>query len=114
MEPMTTMNGYYNVTEADQLFGPEQTIAEAFARFHAQNPRVYDRLVELCRRWVAKRPGQRLGVKMLFERLRWDLAMETTGEPLKLNNNYTALYAREIMEREPDLADLFETRRLRA
>lgn len=104
----------YRTTSADQLAGPELTIREAWQRFHADNPWVYDKLLELCRFWVSRRPGQRLGIGMLFERLRWDLAIRTTGEPLKLNNNYRALYARKIMDEHPEFADLFQTRRLRS
>jgi hypothetical protein len=103
----------YRVTDADQWVQPSGSIEQAWAAFHAANPHVYAQLVDLARLWVAKRPGRHLGIGMLFERLRWDLAMRTTGEPLKLNNNYRALYARLIMEREPDLTGLFETRRLR-
>lgn len=106
--------GGYRATAGDQLVGPERTIREAWERFHADNPHVYARLVALARRWREARPGSRLGIAVLFERLRWDLAMETTGEPLKLNNNYKSLYARLMMDREPDLDGLFETRRLRA
>jgi hypothetical protein len=104
----------YRRTEQDQLVGPERTIREAWQRFDRDNPDVYSRLLELCRIWIAKRPDQPLGVKMLFERLRWDIAIRTTGEPLKLNNNYTALYARKIMDEHPEFGDLFRTRRLRS
>lgn len=110
---MTETAHQYRLTEQDQLVQLEGTIEQSFRAFHAANPHVYDRLVELARKWRAKRGSDRLGIGMLFERLRWDLAMQTTGEPLKLNNNYRALYARKIMRSEPDLANIFETRRLR-
>ncbi|MCT6980978.1 hypothetical protein M1697_23140, partial [Salmonella enterica subsp. enterica serovar Oranienburg] len=49
---------------------PEDTIREAFVRFHSQNPHVYDELVLLARR--AMRSGaSKIGIKMLFEVLRW-------------------------------------------
>lgn len=90
---------------------PEATIAEAFARFHAENPHVYDELVRLARR--AKRAGSsRIGIKMLFEVLRWRHTLRTGGDDFKLNNNYHSYYARIIMDRCPDLGDIFELRRL--
>lgn len=90
---------------------PEPTIAEAFARFHAQNPHVYDELVMLARR--ARRAGSRkIGIKMLFEVLRWRHTLRTGGDDFKLNNNYHSYYARVIMAAEPDLAGIFELRRL--
>ena len=51
---------------------------------------------------------------MLFEVLRWDHLMRTNAQDFKLNNNYTAYYARLIMETETDLRGIFQTRELRA
>lgn len=96
--------------------GPRQgsTIEDDFWRFHRENPHVYVRLVELARTWRRRRGSRRLGIGMLFEVLRWEVAMRTTGEDFKLNNNYRSYYARLIMQREPDLAGVFDTRRLHA
>lgn len=93
---------------------PGSTIERDFAEFHRRNPHVYDRLVELARAWHERRPGQKLGMKMLFEVLRWEVAMKTVGEDFKLNNSYTSYYARLIMRQERDLDGLFETRQLHA
>lgn len=82
-----------------------------FATFHADNPHVYEQLVQLARR-ATGRGARRIGMKQLFEVLRWR-AMLATSDPdgFKLNNDYTAPYARLIMETEKDLAGIFETRR---
>lgn len=90
---------------------PEATIKEAFLRFHSDNPHVYDALVKLARR--AHRSGaNRVGIKMLFEVLRWRHTLRTGGDDFKLNNNYHSYYARLIMSREPDLFGIFELRKL--
>lgn len=95
--------------------GPKSgSIETDFWGFHEANPHVYTRLVELARAWVQRRGPRKLGMKMLFEVLRWEVAMRTTGDDFKLNNNYTSYYARLIMERESDLAGIFETRALHA
>ena len=88
-------------------------IERAFWAFHDDNPHVYDRLVLLSRDLQA-RGRLRIGIGMLFEVLRWHHAMTTEGDAdgFKLNNNYRARYARLIMEREADLAGVFELRRL--
>ena len=88
-------------------------IEVAFWQFHAANPHVYARLVKLARELVARGHGK-IGIGMLFEVLRWHHAMTTVGDAdgFKLNNNYRAMYARLIMEREADLAGSFEIRRL--
>jgi hypothetical protein len=91
------------------LFGP--TLAERFDAFHADNPHVYDTLVRLAREWLDVTGLPRLGIKMLFERARWEIAIATQATDFKLNNDYTAFYARLLMAREPDLAGLFELRR---
>jgi len=92
------------------------SIEQAFWQFHNANPHVYDELVRLARAWRKRRPNTRLGVGMLFEVLRWNvaMAMETEGDDFKLNNNYRSYYARLLMHRNPDLDGVFEIRKLHA
>ena len=90
---------------------PENTIRESFIRFHNDNQHVYHELVMLARR--GKRAGStKLGIKMLFEVLRWRHTLRTGGDDFKLNNNYHSYYARLIMAREPDLFGIFQLRKL--
>lgn len=87
-----------------------------FERFHADNPEVYDMLVRLARHARRRRPGRRIGIRMLWERMRWQFNIETdrpSGD-YKLNDHYTSRYARLMMQREHDLADAFELRELRS
>jgi hypothetical protein len=90
-------------------------IAEAFREFNSLNPHVYRNLKVLA--YQALRAGRKkIGMKFLFERLRWEYAIKTDrpeGE-FKLNNNFTSRYARLLIDQEPDLADLFEIRELKA
>lgn len=88
--------------------------------FHVAHPEVYGTLLRFCDEWSAARPGRKCGMKMLWERLRWEHAIGNVGGDFKLNNNFTACYARYIMERSeregPDrfrYAGLFETRERR-
>lgn len=93
------------------LFDP--TIDAQFAAFHRDNPAVYATLVRLARE--ARVAGKsKVGIKALWERMRWDLWLATHGDDFKLNNNLTSRYARLIAAQEPDLAGMFETRKLRA
>lgn len=85
------------------------TTEERFNAFHAANPHVYEALVAMARKW--KRAGHTsCSMKLLFEVLRWKHGIQTDGDEWTLNNNYTAYYARAIMERETDLTGFFETR----
>lgn len=92
----------------------EATIEERFLAFHEANPHVYRSLVALARQMRAGGRA-RVSIKLLIERLRWEYAMRTTrpeGE-YAINNDYTSRYARLIMASNPDLAGIFELRRLR-
>lgn len=91
------------------------TLEGQFVAFHRANPHVYEALVHLTRQLVA-RGHRRVGIGMLYETLRWQVAMTTSdgASPFRLNNNYRSRYARLIAEQEPDLADVFEVRELRA
>jgi len=85
-----------------------------FEAFHTANPWVYDALVTLARDMVQRDGHRTVGMKMLFEVLRWQYTRQTVdpASEFKLNNNYTSRYARHIMENEPDLDGVFETRHL--
>jgi hypothetical protein len=84
-------------------------ITRKFREFHEANPEVYAKLVDLAVQ-LKHRGRKSYGMKSLFEVMRWHRAMTTTGSEFKLNNNYTALYARLIMHNEPRLEGFFRTR----
>lgn len=90
------------------------TTAARFEEFHRHNPNVYRTLVRLAREWVNTTGRNKLGISVLFERARWDLAIEAQSEDFKLNNSYRAFYSRLIHMQEPDLNGLFELRRSKA
>lgn len=102
-----------------QLTFPARTldggsIQQDFERFHQANPHVYAMLVRLARLYH-DRIGTFPGIGMLWEVARWNVALNTRGTAVwKLNNDFRSRYARLIMDQEPDMADAFETRRLRA
>jgi|TARA_R110000824_G_scaffold21078_6_gene78893 hypothetical protein len=86
-----------------------QPIKIRFLQFHLANPHVYDKLRELS--IFAKNGGaKRIGIALLFERLRWFSMFETQGDMFKLNNDYRALYARMLMNNVPQLDGFFELR----
>lgn len=88
----------------------EDHIEQEFKQFHKEHPEVYYQLVQLARKWQAN-GSAKLGIATLFEVLRWNSHLNANKDGgYKLNNNYRALYARLIMENEPDLNGLFEVR----
>lgn len=85
--------------------------AQRFERFHFDNPRVFEVLESLVEEWVARFGITPLGIRMLWERARWELIVETATADYKLNNNYTGYYARLLIWHHPEWRDLFELRR---
>lgn len=93
-------------------YAPHLTIAERFSLFHAANPHVADTLEALAAQWLARH--DRVGMKALYERARWETGIRTEGDVWRLNNDWTAHYARLLIQRRPEWADAFRLRELRA
>ncbi|MCX2969435.1 MULTISPECIES: hypothetical protein [Streptomyces] len=85
------------------------TISEQFHAFDAQHPWAYRALEQLATQRLAG-GAKRVGMKALFEALRWRHPHGVKG----LNNNYTALYARRLLAEHPDWVSVIEVRRRRS
>lgn len=85
--------------------------AERFLAFHHGNPEVMMSLMSLCLD-VLSRGRKRWSVKGAFEVLRWS-SLRTAGEDFKLNNNFTAFYARALPLLNPALEGFFAVREQR-
>ena len=91
-----------------------QEMVVRFAEHRREHPDVYHALRDLAREAV-RRGRNRIGIAALFEIVRWErggISKDASG--FKLNNDLRAMYARALMDENPDLAGLFETRRLRS
>lgn len=89
------------------------TVQEDFEWFHENNPEVYRRLVALVRQAQLK-GYKRVGIKHLFEVLRWEMKVDTFAPDYRLNNNYTSRYARMLLEHHPEFEGFIEVRELKA
>lgn len=81
-----------------------------FREYHEANPQIYRELRRFALEAV-NAGRRRLSINLLFERLRWFTTVEAQGDAFKCNNTYRAHYARLLMQQEPSLAGVFETRR---
>lgn len=89
------------------------TIDEDFRAFHEANPHVYHTLLRLTRE-AYDRGVERIGVRMLWEVMRWEMTLSTQSrDEFKLNDHYTSRYVRMLMREHPEFAHLFKTRMLR-
>lgn len=101
---------------ADEYERPEwanDAIGVRWWEFNLANPVVLSRLISLCMDWREARPGERVSMKMLWERLRWETAVGDATADYRLNNSYTSLYARFILVLRPEWDGMFETRERR-
>lgn len=82
--------------------------------FHTKNPHVYRMLASLA--LELRRTGIRQwGIKSLYETCRYEIQIQTrsSATTFRLNNNFTAYYARLLMKSIPELRGFFKTRRHR-
>jgi hypothetical protein len=86
-------------------------IVEAFEEFHEKNPHIYANL-KLLANQAYNAGRRRIGMKFLFERLRWEYMMgvEDPVNIFRLNNSFTALYARKLIKNNKKFKELFWTR----
>ena len=87
----------------------EKSKEERFQEFVRQNPKFIQWLIDKA--LVDKMLGRRGSMKRYFEEARDDKTIDYNG-PYRLNNDFTSLMARYLMDREPGLAGFFETREL--
>jgi len=90
-----------------------KSIAEAFREFHSGNPIIYELFKSYALRAIDK--GKRkASAKMLINAIRWEHYLETTSEDYRINDAFTAYYAREFNKDFPEYEYLFELRRIRS
>ena len=99
---------------ADQLpLFPDDPGREAFLRFHAENPHVYEWLRKQALA-LRRRGRTHYSARTLIHAFRFHTAMTTTDQTFKINDHVSPWYARMLMEREPELGGFFEKRRAAA
>lgn len=91
-----------------------ETIEARFQAFHREHPEVYRQLRKMALSLV-HRGYSHIGIGMLWETLRYHSMLGSTAaeDPFRLNDHMRSRYARLLMDQEAELADVFETRRLR-
>lgn len=90
------------------------SIQQRFEQFDANNKWVFRALEHLVEDWLA-RGNTRVGIKQMFEVIRWQYGRATTGDQgFVCNNDFTSRYARRLLEVHPEWAEAIQTRQLRA
>lgn len=79
-----------------------------FNEYLERNPRLYKEFVHYTYQMISA--GQsKIGSKAIFERIRWEAKIERNDE-FKINNNYTADFARKFEQDFPHFEGIFEKR----
>lgn len=101
------------VAEA-QLVEPT-TIEGRFLKAHREHPEIFEALRDLALDLV-RQGWTHFGVSTIWEVLRYRsmLTTSTGDERFKLNDNHKSRYARLLADQVPELAEVFELRRLRS
>lgn len=79
-----------------------------FIKYHQENPEIWQEFKSLALRLIG-RGVKRYGAKCIMEVVRYHKTITTKGE-FKINNSYTAHYARAFIAKYPQHKDFFETR----
>jgi len=92
-----------------QLSMQESKLLRQWMTCKTQNPWLLPKLAEMA--LELKRLGHaRYSMKGIFEALRWETRYTTDDLGLKINNNYTAFAARDLMQLYPELNGFFALR----
>ena len=86
-------------------------LEEKFDVYDKENPHIYLLFVKFTKE--AKGSGRcSYSSNAIFERIRWFVDVETSGDTFKINNNYRPYYARKMMQDYPEFSGFFRTREL--
>lgn len=99
------------VNEQQSFF--DSKLQQKFEKYHKENPQVLEALIRMTDQAIAK-GHNRLGMDLLFNVLRWESMIATTGDDYKINNSYSSRYVRLIEQIRPDLIGVFEKRQLKS
>jgi hypothetical protein len=96
--------GYTPPADADAA-----PLRDAFARFHREHPEIYVLFDKFAQQAIAK-GHKRFSADALLHRIRWEASIETAGHPYKINDHFSAYYARLWIENNPGREGFFERR----
>lgn len=82
---------------------------KTFNQYHQENPIIWEKFKELTFKAIEKH-FKNYSAKGIFELIRWHTKGDIKSDGLKINNNYTADYARMFMNEFPQYKGFFRTR----
>jgi ABC-type proline/glycine betaine transport system substrate-binding protein len=103
---------------ASFLKAHNKTIQEAFEKFDARNPKIYELFKKFTFQIIEKRKGKankKTSAKLIINRIRWEIYLETLNDDgYRINDAWSSRYARKFIQEHPEHADVFNFRLLRS
>jgi hypothetical protein len=102
------VRGHYTDPVGDPM---SDDLIKSFQAFDAENPRVYDLFVRFAHE--ARNAGyQHFSAHGILHRIRWETGVVTRDATAdwKVNNNYSAFYARKLVADDPRFKGFFRNR----
>jgi hypothetical protein len=84
-------------------------LTEKVIEYHKAHPEVWTMFVKYTFELINRRFKQ-YSAKGIFERVRWEADLKYGEGNFKVNNNYSAFYARAFMQKYPKYAGFFRLR----
>jgi hypothetical protein len=84
-----------------------RNLADEALRWIEEHPDVAQLMLKFARQLAAK--GRPFGVALIWERVRWEYALEGRDSP-RLNNSYRSYFARWMVAEDPSLESYIEFR----
>jgi hypothetical protein len=102
----------FDAAQEAELLAP-QTIEGRFVATHREHPEIFEALREIALQLVREGWGH-FGISTCWEVLRYRSMIGTSEGRFKLDDNLKSRYARLLADQVPELAEVFELRRLRS
>jgi len=104
----------FHIPTNSEMMAPSQLSLtldnKKFCSYHEHNPNVYKAFKEKTLETISK-GFQHYGAKGIFELIRWYTGISAHGDCFKVNNSYTAFYARLFEEEFPQYKNFFRNRK---
>jgi len=90
------------------------TIEKAFKKYHKNNPVIYLYYKKYALSWIIT-GAKKISSKQIIGRIRWEIEVEVHSvDNFKINDAFTAHYARLFTKEYPQYSNIFEFRKLRS
>jgi hypothetical protein len=96
-----------------QVADTKAQMYQKFLDFDAENPKIWDMFC-LFSQQLIHAGWDRYSADAILHRVRWETAVRGVNDQFKINNNYSAFYARKFREHYPEYEEFFETRKSKA